>query len=130
MANDLAPRGIAGEAFAQLRWGPDGLITVVVQQHDSGEVLMVAHADRAALEATLRTSLATFFSRSRGKAWVKGETSGNAQRVVEVRTDCDGDVLLYRVDSPGPACHQLRRSCFSNRIDGDGSVHCDKPVVG
>ncbi len=129
MAKDIAPRGIAGEAPDLLRWNADGLITVVVQQHDTGEVLMVAHADRAALAATLATRRATFFSRSRNAPWVKGETSGHVQTVIEVRADCDGDVLLYRVDAPGPACHQLRRSCFANRIDADGGVHCDKPVI-
>ncbi len=129
MAQDLIAAGSPGEAGNLIRWGADGLAPVIVQSHDSGDVLMFAHADRAALDRTLATREATFFSRSRKGQWIKGETSGYRQRVIEVRTDCDGDVLLYRVDAPGPACHQLRRSCFSNRIDADGSVHCDRPVI-
>lgn len=129
MPADIAPAGRPGEAPDLVRWGPDGLAPVIVQSHDGGEILMFAHADRDALLRTLATAEATFFSRSRNAQWVKGATSGHRQRVVEVRTDCDGDVLLYRVDAPGPACHQLRRSCFSNRIDPDGSVHCDRPVI-
>ncbi len=130
MPTDIVAAGRPGEAKDLLRWGADGLIPVIVQNHASDEVLMFAHADRAALQRTLATREATFFSRSRNGQWVKGETSGHRQQVIEVRTDCDGDVLLYRVDAPGPACHQLRRSCFSNRIDADGSVHCDRPVIG
>jgi phosphoribosyl-AMP cyclohydrolase len=129
MAGDIAPKGVAGEVAALLKWNDQGLVTVVTQAHDTGEVLMVAWADRAALAATLAAGEATYFSRSRGKLWVKGETSGFRQRIVEVRADCDGDCLLYRVDAPGPACHQLRRSCFSQRIDRDGSVHVDRPVI-
>jgi phosphoribosyl-AMP cyclohydrolase len=130
MPKDIAPAGRPGETDTLLNWDAAGLITVVAQAHDTGEVLMVAYANREALAKTLATGIATYFSRSRGGLWVKGETSGFKQRVVEVRTDCDGDCLLYRVDAPGPACHQLRRSCFSNRIDGDGGIHCDKPVIG
>ncbi|MBA3686463.1 MAG: phosphoribosyl-AMP cyclohydrolase [Planctomycetes bacterium] len=130
MPADITARGLPGEAADLIRWGSDGLVPVIVQSQDGGEVLMFAHADRAALARTLATREATFFSRSRNAQWVKGESSGHRQHVVEVRTDCDGDVLLYRVDAPGPACHQLRRSCFSNRIDADGSVHCDRPIIG
>ena len=130
MPKDIAPLERPDEAFALLAWDRNGLVPVVAQQHDSGEVLMVAYADREALRQTLATGQATYFSRSRGGLWVKGETSGYRQRVLEVRTDCDGDCLLYRIDAPGPACHQLRRSCFSNRIDRDGSVHCDRPKIG
>ncbi len=130
MPKDIVARGVPSEAAGLVAWNADGLAVVVTQQHDTGEVLMVAWADRAALAATLATGWATYFSRSRKRQWVKGEESGNRQRVVEVRLDCDGDCILYRVDSPGPACHQNRRSCFSHRVDADGSVHCDRPVVG
>jgi phosphoribosyl-AMP cyclohydrolase len=130
MNHDIVPAGRPGEVEELLRWDGAGLVTVVAQAHDTGEVLMVAWADRAALRQTLATGIATYFSRSRNCLWVKGETSGYRQRVVEVRADCDGDCLLYRVDAPGPACHQLRRSCFSNRVDSDGSVRCDRPVIG
>lgn len=129
MPKDIAPRGVPAEVGSLLTWNADGLIPVIAQAHDTGEVLMFAHATREALAQTLATGIATYFSRSRGGLWVKGETSGFKQRIVEVRADCDGDCVLYRVDAPGPACHQLRRSCFSNRIDGDGSVHCDRPVI-
>lgn len=130
MPKDIAPAGKPGEIDRLIAWDAAGLVPVVAQAHDTGEVLMVAYANREALARTLATGIATYFSRSRGGLWVKGETSGYKQTVVEVRADCDGDCLLYRVDAPGPACHQLRRSCFSNRIDGDGSIHCDKPVIG
>lgn len=129
MPADIAPAGRPGEVEALLRWNAQGLVPVVAQAHDTGEVLMVAWADHAAIRQTLATGIATYFSRSRGGLWVKGETSGFKQRIVEVRADCDGDCLLYRVDAPGPACHQRRRSCFSHRIDADGSVHTDKPVI-
>jgi phosphoribosyl-AMP cyclohydrolase len=129
MPADIAPANRPGEAAQLAAWNADGLVQVVAQQHGTGEVLMVAWADRAALEATLASGWATYFSRSRRRLWVKGEESGNRQRVMEVRLDCDGDCLLYLVDSPGPACHQGRRSCFSHRIDRDGSVWTDRPVV-
>jgi phosphoribosyl-AMP cyclohydrolase len=129
MPKDLTPAGTPGEAETLLNWDANGLVAVVAQAHDTGEVLMVAWADRAALRQTLATGIATYYSRSRKTLWVKGETSGYKQRVIEVRADCDGDSLLYRVDAPGPACHQLRRTCFSTRIDADGSMHCDKPVM-
>lgn len=127
---DIAPTGSPDEAFALLRWNEQGLVQVVAQDASTHEVLMVAWADREALKRTLASREATYFSRSRNAIWVKGETSGHRQRVREVRSDCDGDCLLYLVDAPGPACHQLRRSCFSHRIDGDGSVHTDRPVIG
>ncbi len=129
MPTDIVPSQRPAEVFDLLRWNDHGLVTAVAQEARTGEVLMVAWADREALKRTLETRVATYFSRSRGSIWVKGETSGYTQTVLEVRADCDGDCLLYLVDAPGPACHQLRRSCFSNRVDADGSVHCDKPVI-
>ncbi|WP_353647709.1 phosphoribosyl-AMP cyclohydrolase [Nakamurella sp. A5-74] len=99
-----------------LRWNDSGLICVVVQQYDSHEVLMVAWMDRTALERTLATGRATYWSRSRGEYWVKGETSGNTQRVVELRHDCDGDTLLLLVDQSGAACHTGTRTCFDGRV--------------
>ncbi len=102
----------------QLRFDQDGLVPVVVQQHDSGEVLMVAWADASALERTLALGEAVFYSRSRQEQWHKGATSGNTQRVLDVRVDCDADVLLYLVDqgSDGVACHTGERSCFHRRL--------------
>ena len=95
-----------------LRRDADGLVAAVVQQHDTGEVLMVAWMDDEALRRTLTTGRATYWSRSRGEYWVKGETSGNRQWVCGVRLDCDGDALLVLVDQEGPACHTGERSCF------------------
>lgn len=129
MPADIAPRGEPGEVERLLAWNEQGLVIAIAQDHISGEVLMVAWADRAALRQTLATGWATYWSRSRGKLWVKGEESGFRQRVVEVRVDCDGDAVLYRVEAPGPACHQRRRSCFSHRVEADGSVHTDRPVI-
>jgi phosphoribosyl-AMP cyclohydrolase len=104
-----------------------GLIPVVAQQHDSGEVLMLAWMNREALAETIATGRACYWSRSRRQLWRKGETSGQMQRVVELRLDCDLDAILLRVDQTGVACHTGRRSCFFNRI-GDGRVIAREPV--
>jgi phosphoribosyl-AMP cyclohydrolase len=93
-----------------------GLVTAVIQQHDTGEVLMVGWMDDAALHATLTTGRTTFWSRSRGEYWVKGETSGHRQWVREVRLDCDGDTVLVKVDQEGAACHTGTRTCFDARV--------------
>lgn len=93
----------------------DGLVPVVAQQWDTGEVLMLAWADLAALQATIATGKATYYSRSRQRQWVKGETSGNWQTVKSVAYDCDGDTVLYQVDQIGPACHTGSKSCFTER---------------
>jgi phosphoribosyl-AMP cyclohydrolase len=100
------------EVAALLRRDPAGLVAAVVQQHDTGEVLMLAWMDDEALRRTLSTGRATYWSRSRGEYWVKGETSGNRQWVRGVRVDCDGDALLVLVDQKGAACHTGERSCF------------------
>jgi len=127
--SDIAPTGTPGEVDRLVRWNEQGLVTAIAQEQATGEVLMVAWANREALATTLASGKATYWSRSRKKLWTKGEESGFFQRVLEVRADCDGDALLYLVEAPGPACHQLRRSCFSHRIDRDGSVHTDRPVI-
>lgn len=119
----------ADHAIDALRWGLDGLLPVICQSHSTGEVLMFAHANRAALLKTRSTGLATYWSRSRQALWTKGETSGNLQRIVEIRPDCDGDCLLYLVEADGPACHTGRRSCFSWRMGPDGSIACDRPIL-
>ena len=97
----------------------EGLLPVVAQDAGSGEVLMLAYADREAVERTRETGLAHYRSRSRDELWQKGETSGHVQRVEAVRVDCDGDALLYLVDQEGGACHTGYRSCFYRTIDGD-----------
>jgi phosphoribosyl-AMP cyclohydrolase len=104
------------EVATLLRRDPAGLVAAVVQQHDSGEVLMLGWMDDEALRRTLTTGRATYWSRSRGEYWVKGETSGNRQWVRDVRLDCDGDALLVLVDQEGPACHTGTRSCFSRPL--------------
>jgi phosphoribosyl-AMP cyclohydrolase len=96
----------------RLKRGPDGLVPAVVQQHDTGEVLMLAWMDDEALHRTLTTGRATYWSRSRRSYWVKGETSGHVQRVRHVALDCDGDTILLKVDQAGAACHTGDRTCF------------------
>ena len=102
------------------RFDVAGLVTAVVQDAASGEVLMVAHMDAEALAFTRDTGLAHFHSRSRGRLWMKGETSGNTLRVVEMRIDCDQDAILLTVEPVGPACHTGARSCFFRRIEEGG----------
>jgi phosphoribosyl-AMP cyclohydrolase len=96
----------------------NGLIPVVVQDAESKEVLMLAYANEEALEKTLSTGYAHYWSRSRKKLWMKGETSGNTQKTKKVMTDCDYDTLLYVVDQKGPACHTGEYTCFHNKLKG------------
>lgn len=103
---------LAPEIAARLKRDDHGLVTAVIQQYDTGEVLMVGWMDDEALHRTLTTGRSTFWSRSRRSYWVKGETSGNRQWVKEVRLDCDGDTLLVQVDQEGAACHTGDRTCF------------------
>ncbi|MCX6395392.1 MAG: phosphoribosyl-AMP cyclohydrolase [Propionibacteriales bacterium] len=103
---------------ARLKRNDAGLVPAVVQQHDTGEVLMLGWMDDEALHRTLTTGRGTYWSRSRNEYWVKGETSGHAQHVVEVRLDCDGDTLLVKVDQEGPACHTGDRTCFDADLLG------------
>jgi phosphoribosyl-AMP cyclohydrolase len=105
-------RGLDPAVAARLKRNADGLVCAVAQQRGTGEVLMVAWMDDEALHRTLTTGRATYWSRSRGRHWVKGEESGNAQQVFEVRLDCDGDTVLVIVDQVGVACHTGARSCF------------------
>jgi phosphoribosyl-ATP pyrophosphohydrolase/phosphoribosyl-AMP cyclohydrolase len=111
--------------LSAVRFGADGLVPVVAQENRSGDVLMVAFADRDALARTVETGFAHYFSRSRRALWRKGETSGHTQRVREIRLDCDGDTVLYRVEQTGPACHTGTRTCFSTVV-GAG----ERPVGG
>lgn len=102
-----------------LKYDAAGLIPAVVQEASTREVLMVAWMSRESLELTLRTGFTHFWSRSRGRLWKKGETSGCLQRVREVRADCDADTLLVLVDQAGPACHTGSGSCFFRPVPGD-----------
>jgi phosphoribosyl-AMP cyclohydrolase len=104
--------GLDPAIAAKLKRTSDGLVCAVAQQHGTGEVLMVAWMNDEALHRTLSTGRATYFSRSRQRLWVKGETSGHTQLVREVRLDCDGDTVLVVVDQTGPACHTGTRTCF------------------
>ena len=117
------------DALQQLRFNSDGLIPAIAQQYDSGEVLMMAWMNRAALEETLRTGRVCYYSRSRQRLWRKGESSGQVQRLKALRTDCDGDTLLLLVDQTGPACHSGRRSCFYNALDTDGMEVISAPLI-
>lgn len=105
-----------------LAYNADGLIPAIAQRHDTAEVVMFAWMNRAALEETLTTGRVCYYSRSKQRLWRKGEESGNAQRLVNLRIDCDGDVLLLTVDQTGPACHTGRRSCFYLQVDRDRVV--------
>ncbi|GIX17614.1 MAG: phosphoribosyl-AMP cyclohydrolase [Rhodothalassiaceae bacterium] len=109
-----------GTGFAP-RWNADGLIPAIAQDATSGAVLMMAWMNREALARTLATGEVHYFSRSRGRLWRKGETSGAVQRLVEIRVDCDQDTLLLLVEQAGGgACHTGRRSCFYRRLAADG----------
>lgn len=112
-----------------LRFDSQGLIACVAQQHDTGEVLMLAWMNRAAVEETLATGRVTYWSRSRNALWRKGETSGQVQRLVDLRLDCDGDAVLALVDQTGVACHTGRRSCFSWALRGDRVESLAEPVA-
>lgn len=102
--------------IGELAFDERGLVPCIVQQHDSGEVLMMAWMNAESIRLTKETGTMWFFSRSRNALWNKGETSGNLQQVVELRYDCDADCLLALVDSPGPACHTGERTCFFRKL--------------
>ena len=107
----------------------DGLVAAVAQDHATGDVLMLAYMNRDTLRQTLETGVMTYWSRSRQKVWVKGETSGNVQRVRSAAIDCDGDALLFRIEQVGDAaCHTGHRSCFYRRIE-DGQLVVDGEPV-
>lgn len=100
------------------KFDANGLIAAVAQDADTGDVLMLAWMNAEALTATLETGRATYWSRSRGKLWVKGETSGHFQDVIEVYTDCDQDAVVMKIRQTDAACHTGRKSCFYRRVDG------------
>lgn len=117
------------ELRAALRFDSDGLIPAIAQQHDSGEVLMLAWMNGEALDETLASGQVVYWSRSRARLWRKGERSGQVQRLVELRIDCDGDTLLLLVDQTGPACHTGRQSCFFHRTDGVHGEILTDPLI-
>lgn len=117
------------QVLAAVRFNGDGLIPAIAQQYDSGEVLMMAWMNRAALEETLATRRVCYWSRSRGKLWRKGETSGQQQFLRGAFLDCDGDTLLLQVEQTGPACHTGRRSCFYVALEGDKARIASSPLI-
>ena len=119
----------ANELVDAIAFNADGLVPAIAQQHDTGEVLMMAWMNRAAVEETVATGRVCYWSRSRGTLWRKGERSGQAQSLVELRVDCDGDTLLVRVDQTGVACHTGRRSCFYRALADGRLVTLDAPLV-
>ena len=132
MSETLTPAPTAGAVSAvlkELSFDEYGLVAAVAQQHDSGEVLMLAWMNREAVERTLATGRVHYWSRSRRQLWRKGEKSGQIQRLVELRVDCDGDAVLLLVDQRGVACHTGRRSCFFRAARGDQLVTIAEPLV-
>lgn len=110
------------DALEKLAFNEQGLIPVIAQQHDTGEVLMMAWMNHEALLETISSQRVCYWSRSRGKLWRKGESSGHTQHLVDLRCDCDGDALLCLVDQIGPACHTNRRNCFYLSVQNDQLV--------
>ena len=117
------------EVLDRLKYNADGLIPAVAQQHDSGEMLMMAWMNRAAIEETLQTGRVCYWSRSRQSFWRKGESSGQVQMLKSLRFDCDLDTILLAVDQQGAACHTGRRHCFFYKADGDQVIVDSEPLI-
>ena len=115
-------------ALAAIQFDAQGLVPAIAQQHGSGEVLMMAYMDRAAVIETMRSGRVCYWSRSRQAAWRKGDTSGHIQELVELRVDCDGDTLLVEVEQTGVACHTGRHNCFFRAIR-QGTLEEIAPVM-
>lgn len=115
---------------ASLKYDANGLIPCIAQDNESGDVLMMAWMNAASVVQTLASGRVTYWSRSRAAFWVKGETSGHMQHLVELRIDCDRDCLLVRVRQDGPACHTNRRSCFFTAVRQDDEVITMEPISG
>lgn len=108
--------------ISQVKFGSNGLVPVIAQQHDTGEVLMMAWMNAEALSETLATARVCYWSRSRNELWRKGANSGHVQTLVSARLDCDGDTLLVLVDQQGSACHTGTRTCFFRSLDETGAI--------
>ena len=117
------------ETLDSLAYNNDGLIPAIAQQHDTGEVLMMAWMNRQSIAETLETGRVCYWSRSRQAYWRKGESSGQVQMLKELRFDCDKDTLLVKVDQTGPACHTGRRNCFFNVVKGDEVMVDAEPLI-
>lgn len=117
------------DLLSNVKYDANGLVTAIAQDADTGEILMVAYMNEATLRLTLETGTMTYWSRSRQEVWVKGQSSGNTQDVLEVRIDCDGDALLFKVrQHGGAACHTGHKSCFYRRLEDDRLVVEDDRV--
>ena len=125
----MSKTGKMASLVFDLKFNDDGLIPAIAQQHDSGEVLMMAWMNRDAIAETLSSGRVCYYSRSRQKLWRKGESSGQEQVLREFRWDCDADTILMLVDQKGVACHTGRRNCFFNAVrDGEVSIISDRKV--
>jgi phosphoribosyl-AMP cyclohydrolase len=124
---DLADAAARAKLLDAVRFDSHGLVPCIAQQYDTGEVLMMAWMNRAALAETLASGRVTYWSRSRQALWRKGETSGQVQALVDLRLDCDGDTLLALVDQTGVACHTGRRNCFFYALRGGDLVELTEP---
>ena len=109
--------------YDELKFNQDGLIPAIIQEQSTGRVLMMAWMNRAAIEKTISSGKTHFWSRSRRKFWMKGESSGHTQTVKEISFDCDGDTLLVQVEQIGAACHEGYHSCFFRAVDGTAATH-------
>lgn len=114
---------------ASLKYDANGLIPVIAQDHATGDVLMMAWMNAEAVARTLDSGRVTYWSRSRQSFWIKGETSGHIQKLVDFRVDCDRDCVLVLIEQTGPACHTNRRSCFYTAIRADDEVEIMTPMV-
>ncbi|MFI0399376.1 MAG: phosphoribosyl-AMP cyclohydrolase [Thiolinea sp.] len=115
--------------LAQLKYNAAGLVPAIAQQHDTGEMLMMAWMNRASIEETLQTGHVCYWSRSRQAFWRKGESSGQMQLLKELRFDCDLDTILLLVDQTGAACHTGRRHCFFYKVEGEQVIVDSEPLV-
>jgi phosphoribosyl-AMP cyclohydrolase len=115
--------------LGQLKFDSNGLIPAIIQDHQNGQVLMMAWMNQESLQATLDTGLCTYWSRSRQKFWVKGETSGHVQHVKKISVDCDQDCLLIQIEQVGAACHDNYRSCFYRDIEGEELSTNAEPIA-
>jgi phosphoribosyl-AMP cyclohydrolase len=128
MMRNATDAGAAAFAAA-VSFDTNGLVPAIAQQHDTGEILMVAWMSRHAIAETIATGQVCYWSRSRGRLWRKGESSGQTQRLVDLRLDCDGDTILVLVDQTGVACHTGRRNCFFRALRGDGLEVIAEPQI-
>lgn len=117
------------DLLSRLKFNDDGLIPAIAQQHDTGEVLMMAWMNADAVSETLNTGRVCYYSRSRSKLWRKGESSGQEQTLIELRWDCDADTVLVLVDQKGVACHTGRRNCFFNAVRNDEATVIAEPEI-